>query len=104
SDEYRAVEMGALYRQYLHREADPAGLANGVAFLAGGGTLEQAAAILVSSPEYLQRHGGGDLAGFLTGLYQDALGRPPEDLAGAVASASASGLSLQQRAGVLFAS
>jgi hypothetical protein len=78
SPEYRADEVESLYRQYLHREADATGLADFSQFLAGGGTVEQAAALLAGSAEYYQVRGGGSDAGFLAALYQDGLGRPAD--------------------------
>src|SRR5437588_11443550 len=75
SPEYRTVETQALYRRFLHRGADPQGLAGSVAFLEGGGTVEQLAAILVTSPEYASLHGISTNDGFLDALYADTLRR-----------------------------
>src|SRR5262249_19195416 len=72
--EYRTRVVQQVYRTYLHRDADVQGLASFTAFLANGGTVEGVQARVVASPEYAQLHGGSD-AGFLNGLYGDALGR-----------------------------
>jgi CSLREA domain-containing protein len=76
SQEYRTDQVQTLYSQYLHRTADAGGLANDVAFLRAGGTVEQVAAAILGSPEYFQNRGGRTNSGFLAALYQDALGRP----------------------------
>jgi hypothetical protein len=76
STEFRAIEVQHLYQQYLHRAADPGGLSAGIAFLAGGGTVEQLAASLAGSDEFFQIRGGGTNAGFANALYQAALNRP----------------------------
>ena len=68
-------EVQALYETYLHRAPDPGGLQAWTALLYSGGTDEELAQILVSSPEYLQTHGSGTKDGFLDALFQDALGR-----------------------------
>jgi hypothetical protein len=75
SQESRQVTTKALYTQLLQRAADDSGLNAGVAFLAGGGTVEQLAATLASSDEYFQARGSGTNDGFLDALYLDALGR-----------------------------
>jgi hypothetical protein len=74
TNEYRTDEVEALYNQYLHRVADPTGLANSVAFLQSGGTLEQLTSMLAGSLEYFNNSGGTN-SGFLAAYYQDALGR-----------------------------
>jgi hypothetical protein len=73
--EYRQDEVQALYTHYLHRDAGPAGLALFTNFLAHGGTLEQVAADIVGSAEYYRTRAGGTSTGFLSALFQDALGR-----------------------------
>lgn len=82
SNEYRAREVEGLYQRYLHRIADPGGLASSVAFLAGGGTVQQLGSLLAGSTEYFQNAGSTN-TGFLQALYQDALMRPidPQALA-----------------------
>lgn len=73
--ERRAVVVGTLYNEYLHRSPGPADLNGSEQFLAGGGTDEQLAAILLGSSEYMISRGGGTNDGFLTALYCDALNR-----------------------------
>jgi hypothetical protein len=74
--EYRIDEVFGVYAQVLHRTPDAVGLTASVNYLQGGGFVEQLAAVLAGSPEYLQTRGGGTVDGFLGALYQDALGRP----------------------------
>jgi uncharacterized protein (TIGR03118 family) len=75
SAEYRAVQVRDLYAQFLHRGVDPAGMTFFTNVLASGQTVEQAAALIVGSAEYFNQRGGGTNNGFLSTLYQDALGR-----------------------------
>lgn len=77
SAEYRTNEVKALYRQYLHREADPFGLQLLVNFLQHGGTVQQAAEFLISTQEYFLLHGGTNST-FVEALYEDVLGRRAE--------------------------
>jgi hypothetical protein len=76
SREYRTDQVQTLYQRYLKRAADPTGLANDITFLQSGGTVEQLAAVIIGSPEFFQKQGGGTNNGFLSALYQDALNRP----------------------------
>ncbi len=64
----------AAYQQFLHRATDPQGLSSSSSFLLGGGSLTALDVDLISSDEYFQVRGGTN-AGFVNGLYQDALGR-----------------------------
>jgi hypothetical protein len=90
--EYCTRRLNALYQQYLQRDADPVGLDSGLRYLAAGGTMEHLAALIVGSPEILQK-AGGTLDGLLDALYRDALGRTV-DPAGRAAfdQASAAGM------------
>jgi hypothetical protein len=74
-EEYERDTVQALYETYLRRAPDPGGFQAWTAFLYNGGTDEELAQILVSSPEYLQSRGGGTNDGFLDALFHDALGR-----------------------------
>ena len=80
SNEYQVKFVNNLYFSLLGRAVDPTGLAmslqilGGTPFLGGRPTVEQLKAIIISSPEYFAKHGSTD-AGFLQGLYNDALGR-----------------------------
>jgi hypothetical protein len=78
SGEYLTNQVQALYTQFLHRAADPGGLNGFVSFLSNGGSVEAAEAIILGSSEYFQNRGGGTNDGFLSALYQDALGRPAD--------------------------
>jgi hypothetical protein len=105
SQEYRTDLIAADYQLFLHRTADLTGLGNFLNFLAGGGTDEQVAVALTGSAEYFQNRGGGTNDGFLTALFQDALGRPID--AGARASFNqqlAGGTTRSQVAATIFAS
>jgi hypothetical protein len=51
-------EVEALYQTVLGRAADPGGLRSGVAFLVGGGTVEQLGVMIAGSREYAARSGG----------------------------------------------
>lgn len=75
SNEFRTVEVQQIYQRYLNRNADPTGLANSVALLANGGTVQQLATILASSNEFF-KNAGSTNTGFLQALYQAALQRP----------------------------
>jgi hypothetical protein len=74
--EFRADEVDALYVKYLHRHADPAGLAGWVNYLLAGNTVEQLASLLVGSVEFFITQGGGTNSGFLNAMYMNALNRP----------------------------
>ena len=73
--EFLHVEVNDAFLQYLKRDADVSGTTSFTNFLAGGGTVEQMDALIVTSPEFLNVQGGGTYQGFLNALYQDALGR-----------------------------
>ena len=105
SSEYRTVEVQALFGQLLHRQADAGGLAGLTSFLAGGGTLEQAQAILAGSDEYFQVRGGSNTDGFVQALYHDGLGRNA-DAAGLATFEQflAGGMSRRQAAEAIFSS
>jgi hypothetical protein len=74
TSEFRQARVRQAYQELLGRAADPVGLNLFANFLNAGGAIEQMKAILLSSPEYLQR-AGGTTAGFLSALYRDVLGR-----------------------------
>jgi uncharacterized repeat protein (TIGR01451 family) len=74
--EYRVNLVQNLYSRLLHRPAEPSAVALGTNFLAQGGTDQQLAALIVSSPEYFVTRGGGTNLGFLQAAYLDLLGRP----------------------------
>jgi hypothetical protein len=68
-----------LYLAALGRAADPTSLGALSAALESGVTSTRAAAAtLVGSAEFAQRYGAPDNAGFVTVLYENALGRAPD--------------------------
>jgi hypothetical protein len=73
SPEALGLVVDGLYLKVLGRTADAAGRAAFVNLLANGGTLEQATAALMSSPEYVGMAGSD--AGFVQSLYSKLLGR-----------------------------
>jgi hypothetical protein len=64
------------YEQYLGRAPDQAGLNSWVTHMENGLTDEQLEAKFIGSTEYINNHGGPG-AGWVTGLYEDILGRTP---------------------------
>ena len=71
--------VNRLYLAALDRPADPIGLGAWSAALEVGATSNRAAATaLVGSAEFAQRYGAPDNAGFVTLLYENALGRAPD--------------------------
>jgi len=103
--EFFQHETDLLYQQYLHRTADPSGLTTGTNFFVAGGTLEQFATFLVTSPEFNQTQTNGSNDSWLNAFYQDALGRSV-DAAGQAAwdQAFAAGVTRAQVATAIFAS
>ena len=74
-DEFQHDTVAAIYQQYLGRAPDAGGLAYWSAYLYGGGTIEGMSQALVSSPEYWQTRAVGTADGFVSALFNDALGR-----------------------------
>jgi hypothetical protein len=73
------AQVTRLYQAALHRLPDQGGLNDWTAALAQGGTLQSLAAAFVSAPEFIALYGAGlDDPGFVTALYQNALGRAPD--------------------------
>jgi hypothetical protein len=103
--ERRAVIVGSLYKEYLHRSPSPAELNGFEQFLAAGGTDEQLGAMLLGSSEYLNGRGGGTNDGFLIALYCDTLNRSidPAALQG-WGQAVANGMTRQQVAQAVLSS
>ncbi len=77
SPEYRTDEVNNLYLQYLNRPAtgDP-GAQTWVNQLGGGASLEQVAAQIVASREFITNQTDGSFGSWLTAVYHDALHRP----------------------------
>lgn len=80
SPEYRTREIQNIFSRYLGRPADAASLASFSQFMAQGGTIESATAILIGSQEYYSKH-GGTTTNFADAMYRDLLGRPVDSAA-----------------------
>jgi hypothetical protein len=80
SPEHFADFVAGEFVRFLRRPPDAAGLNSFVASMEQGLSPEAVEAAFVSSPEYILDH-GNDVGAWLTGLYNDLLGRTP-DLAG----------------------
>jgi uncharacterized protein YkwD len=74
SNEYTQRLVSGWYSQYLGRPADSAGLNTFATALQAGATEQQVLALILSSSEYFNNH-GGTAAGFVQGLYHDLLQR-----------------------------
>lgn len=88
SPEGRFLAVHRIYQQLLGRLADPSGLQASLSFLGHGGTVEQLRSIITASSEYFQSRAGGTNAGFISAMYQDALGRAPDSVGNANISAA----------------
>ncbi len=77
SASYYSTFISHAYATYLERAPDLQGLAWWTAQMQAGATDEQLEADLISSTEYLQRH-GGTAAGWVAGMYSDLLQRSPD--------------------------
>jgi hypothetical protein len=76
--EFRVAVVADDYRRLLHRDGSYAELLGWASQLAAGATQQGVAAALIGSNEYYILH-GGTAAGFLNGLYVDALSRPDSE-------------------------
>ena len=76
SAEHRGIQVDGMYRVYLGRDADAAGRAGWVDQLMRGMSELQLAAAFIGSEEYRLTH--PDAFRFVTGLYDDVLGRTPD--------------------------
>ena len=77
SQEYRTDVVEDFYQRLLGRAADQTGIAFWTSLQARGFTAEQVEEGVLSSDEYFTLHGSTN-DGFLAGVYQDVLGRPPD--------------------------
>jgi len=103
--EYETAEVQQVYTRFLHRDAEPFGLSYWTALLQAGGTLEELEAGVAGSAEYFQSRGGSTNEGFLSALYQDALGRNLDWVGQTTwGQALASGVSRSQVVAAVFAS
>jgi hypothetical protein len=82
SPEHRTLEVDQLYALFLHRMPDPAGLTGWVNGFLAGASEDQVASGILASDEYRLAH--ADDASYVTGLYNDVLGRTgaPTEIAG----------------------
>jgi hypothetical protein len=76
SAEYYSNFITHAYQTYLGRLPDQAGLKTWVQAMQNGLSDEHLEAGFIGSPEYIAKHGGAG-AGWVTGMYQDLLGRTP---------------------------
>jgi hypothetical protein len=76
SAEYYTDFVTHAYQAYLGRSPEAAGLAGWVAAMQNGLSDEWLEAGFIGSTEYINNHGGPG-AGWVTGMYQDLLGRTP---------------------------
>jgi hypothetical protein len=76
SAEHRGIEVDQFYQKLLHRPADAAGRALWVNALLAGASENAVAVAFLISPEYTAEH--PDAVSYVTGLYEDVLGRPPD--------------------------
>jgi hypothetical protein len=76
--EHADLAVANAYRQILHRDGEPGGVAYWSQFLQAGGSLDDLRALLYGSPEYLAASGGGTTAGFFDALYGSILHRAPD--------------------------
>jgi hypothetical protein len=102
--EYRAVQVQDMYLNLLGRPADPVGLNNLTNLLLAGGTVEQAEAVLIGSPEYFLVRGHGSNDGFVDAVYNDLFHRPADAAtrAGIDQSLASGTFSRGQIAAILF--
>jgi hypothetical protein len=102
SPEYQSAQVEQLYKQWLGRPADAAGLAAWLQFLAAGHSLDDVRAGILSSQEFFADT--GSTAAFVSALYVDLLGRQA-DPEGQLAwqSALLFGLLSRQQAATLIA-
>jgi hypothetical protein len=76
SAEYYAGFITAAYQKYLGRTPLPSEVAAWVNAMLNGLSDERLEAGFIGSPEYITNHGGSGAA-WVTGMYQDLLGRTP---------------------------
>jgi len=74
SPEFRMLEVQKVYETLLGRAPDDAALTQAVNFLQHGGNLKVIRAVILGSPEFLQKQTDGTVNGFLNTLFMDVLG------------------------------
>jgi uncharacterized repeat protein (TIGR01451 family) len=73
SDEHHAIEVTGFYINFLHRMPDPGSVSAWVAVLRAGVSESNVVHMFLASGEYQAAHASD--ASFISGLYQDVLGR-----------------------------
>jgi hypothetical protein len=76
SPEHRGIEVDQFYQTYLGRASDPAGRAGWINAFLSGSSEEDVIRGFVTSSEYQGEHASDQ--DFVTGLYNDILGRTPD--------------------------
>jgi hypothetical protein len=77
SNESYGTFVRRAYELYLHRDTDTAGLNFWVGLMRNGYRDESLEAAILGSPEYITVHGGTG-SKWVTGMYEDLLGRAPD--------------------------
>lgn len=77
SQEYRTDLITAYYEKFLDRAPDPAGLSTWLFAFASGASDEQVIGSILATPEFWA-DAGSTPSGFVTGLYENLLGRSPD--------------------------
>jgi cyclophilin family peptidyl-prolyl cis-trans isomerase len=75
TQEFFLREIANLYQTLLNRSPDPSGQNTHLFYLSAGHTVEQTKAAIMGSDEYFRTRGSSSNSGFLTALFQDAVGR-----------------------------
>jgi hypothetical protein len=106
SAEDRTKVVQQVFLDLLQRPADSEALTTFLPLLASGAGVQQVEALVAGSPEYVTNRGGGTMAGFLTALYKDALGRypDPDGLAAFTSALQGGSLSFTTAADLVFSS
>ncbi len=78
SSEREADVVGTYYQYYLGRTGSTGEIESWAVLLRTGFTQEQVVTSFLASPEFLNSE-GGTLSGWLTGVYETALDRAPDD-------------------------
>jgi hypothetical protein len=77
SREFQEVTVGSFYSSYLHRSADPSGLAAYSPLIDGGSTWERVQSLILGSDEFFANVGSANTS-FIDALYGIALERSPD--------------------------
>jgi len=77
SQEYRSDLITGYYEKFLHRAPDPSGLATWLSAFGSGASDQLVIASILATPEFWA-DSGSTPSGFVTGLYENLLGRAPD--------------------------